>query len=301
MDRKKFSFKDTLHYWIVLIFWKSIKASLSLVEIRAKFIDIFISAAIGFILVFIGYSRISTNSLLELLIYFLIWLLLTFCIRLIGNLYLLPAKMNNDKEDEILNLRNELKEIGSNKTNIRLQIKPIKNDYGDRIDLEIRNKNTKEIMDCRARFKKLVVLSSIDKRAITFNDEDNVFYFKWLEEDVSSSLNPVCEKSISSYKNESILISEIKLTGWNDINFSIEFHSCKGDIHIVNSEEKNKNYSIIEVGVVIELIFDFEGETQKYLYSQGFRFEKKLVSFGQTYHSPFYDFNPFEWKDEDLL
>jgi hypothetical protein len=169
MNKKKISFKDTsFYYWFVLIFWQAVKNAFSFSKIGEKLTDILISAIIGGVLVII-FNKPRTDNPFEVLIAFLTWLVTTFLIRLLGNIYNLPSKLNKEKQDRI----NELEPV---EANIEISIPDEGFRQGDKVKLIITNKNaTTDIEKCFVRFELIGSSSRMGGQIYLYNFPKQIY------------------------------------------------------------------------------------------------------------------------------
>ncbi|MBN8656632.1 MAG: hypothetical protein J0M11_12925 [Anaerolineae bacterium] len=225
----------------------------------------------------------------------------------------LQREMENTIEEKdliISKFEQEIREIKDNKKNVRLMLSPVVEGYGKRVNLVIKNKNSKSIMDCRAKLKRLVVFLQDGSLVEKYNEDKETFHFRWHEKNLINLDNPwpsdpVREKPILSYDDESFELNEIVQMGWDNSGLAIEFHSCEGNIQIVTPEKTSEDYSVVQIGVSLDLIFDFEDETRIYPYSQIIRFEKKLnpieIKGEIGFQPPLIDFKHFDWNENNLI
>jgi len=109
MCKIKTWFKDTsFYYWIVLVVWPSIKDAIPVSKARDKIMGILVAAIVSLILVFWGITFQIQDLRLNLVAFF-VWLGLIFLLRLIANIFYLPAKINKKQVEVIKKLspRNE--------------------------------------------------------------------------------------------------------------------------------------------------------------------------------------------------
>ena len=226
--------------------------------------------------------------------------------------------LRKTKDQEIQELEARLDEIEDSKKKIRFRFDPKIDETQTTINFEVKNRNKdKGAMDCKVRLEKLVVFSFDGKTTERFNaeNESEQFHFIWYDKSYEEPVTPpltsprmfpidyICEKTLLPYIPETFWLNQIKDIGWDEIKFYIEFNSCEGSELQISSEEIDVGYSVIDIGLSIQLVFDFEDEERVYPYSQRISFYKTLRPVEQDgkviYFPPSIRYTFSEWKGEN--
>jgi hypothetical protein len=210
------------------------------------------------------------------------------------------------------NQKKKLDDIEKQRNSIKLNLETKIEDYGSLVSLYIKNKNTKDMMDCKITLRGITPCFYNSKKSIIDSNSENLFNFRWKTIDFNDKKDvwgksmfwgdeAILERVIQSYKTESVVLFKINHGDWSSVDFFIEVLSCNEETRILYSKKVKKSHSEIDFDILLDISFDLDGETITRSYSQKIRLNKKVNPGIKDNVSVYYpsqmDYEFSEWRN----